>query len=65
MLTRVAIHNYNCLVDFEIELPRRLVLVGSNGSGKTSVWEALVGLQDLLVRGDEATNVFPTRSLTR
>ncbi len=65
MLTRVSIHNYNCLVDFELELPRRLVLVGSNGSGKTSLWEALVGLQDLLVRGDEVTNVFPTRSLTR
>jgi len=65
MLTRVSIHNFNCLVDFELTLPHRLVLVGSNGSGKTSLWAVLVGLQDLLVRGHEVANVFPTRSLTR
>jgi len=65
MLTRVSIHNYNCLVDFEVELPRRLLLVGSNGSGKTSLWEALVALQDLILRGADVTDVFPTRSLTR
>lgn len=65
MLTRVAIHNFNCLVDFELELPRRLLLVGSNGSGKSSLWEALVGLHEVLVRGADVTDAFPTRSLTR
>ena len=63
MLTRVAINNYNCLVGFElVEVPRRLLLVGSNGSGKSSLWEALVALQDLIVRGADVTDVFPTRS---
>lgn len=65
MLTRVAIHNYNCLVNFELELPRRLLLVGSNGSGKSSMWEALAALHDLIVRGADVNDVFPTRSLTR
>jgi predicted ATPase len=65
MLTSVRIHNYNCFVDFELELPRRLLLVGSNGSGKTSLWEALAGLQDVVGRGVEVERVFPTRSLTR
>lgn len=67
MLTRVAIHNYNCLVDFELALPRQLVLVGSNGSGKTSLWEALVALQDFVVRGKQVADdkMFPTSSLTR
>ncbi|WP_437962283.1 AAA family ATPase (plasmid) [Sorangium sp. So ce119] len=65
MLTSVLIHNYNCFVDFTIELPRRLLIVGSNGSGKTSLWEALAGLQDVIVRSTEAASAFPTRSLTR
>jgi predicted ATPase len=65
MLTRLSIHNYNCFVEFEIELPRRLLVVGSNGSGKTSLWTALVGLQDLIVRGADVADVFPTRTLTR
>ncbi|WP_437726412.1 AAA family ATPase [Sorangium sp. So ce861] len=65
MLTSVFIHNYNCFVNFAIELPRRLLVVGSNGSGKTSLWEALAGLQDLIVRSTEAASAFPTRSLTR
>jgi predicted ATPase len=65
MLTSVLIHNYNCFVDFKLELPRKLLIVGSNGSGKTSLWEALAGLQDLVVRSAEAATTFPTRSLTR
>lgn len=66
MLTRISINNYNCLVGFELlEVPRRLLLVGSNGSGKSSLWEALVALQDLIVRGADVTDAFPTRSLTR
>lgn len=65
MLTKIAIRNYNCFGDLTLELPRRLLLVGSNGSGKTSLWEVLVGLQDLIVRGADVADVFPTRSLTR
>lgn len=65
MLTRILIHNYNCFVDFKLELPKRLLLAGSNGSGKTSLWEVLAGLQDVVVRGAEASSAFPTRTLTR
>lgn len=65
MLTSVSIHNYNCFAEFVLALPRRLLLVGSNGSGKTSLWEALAAIQDFAVRGAEAADVFPTRSLTR
>jgi predicted ATPase len=65
MLTRVAIRNYNCFADVELVLPRRLLLVGSNGAGKTSLWQALASLQDLIVRGTDVAELFPTRSLTR
>src|SRR5688572_13404017 len=65
MLTRVSIHNYSCFVGFQLELPRRLLLVGSNGSGKTSLWRALAGLQDVIVHGTDVADVFPTTTLTR
>jgi predicted ATPase len=65
MLSSVLIHNFHCFVDFKLELPRRLLIVGSNGSGKTSLWEALGGLQDIVVRSAEVASVFHTRSLTR
>lgn len=65
MLTRVSIHNYTCFTDVALELPRRLLMVGSNGSGKSSLWEVLVGLQDVIVRGADVAKMFPTRTLTR
>ena len=65
MLKRLHVHNFNCFVDLELELTSRMLLVGSNGSGKSSLWEALAGLQDVIVRGAPVDNVFPTRSLTR
>lgn len=30
MLRKIQIRNFNCLADFELELPRRLLLVGSS-----------------------------------
>ncbi|MRG90794.1 AAA family ATPase [Polyangium spumosum] len=65
MLKRISVHNYNCFVAFELELPRLGVLVGSNGSGKTSLWEVLAGLQDVIIRSRDVTTAFPTRTLTR
>ncbi len=66
MLSRLRVHNYSCFVDFEIEIRRGLaLLVGSNGSGKSSLMEALAGLQDVVVHGSEVERAFPTRSLTR
>ncbi len=41
MLRSIGIHNYHCFVEFRLDLPRKLLLVGSNGSGKTSLREAL------------------------
>ncbi len=65
MLKRIEIHNYNCFVDFNLDLAPLCLLVGSNGSGKTSLWEVLAGLQDFILRGAEISTVFPTSSLTR
>jgi predicted ATPase len=65
MLKHVSIHNYKCFAGFDLALPRQALFVGSNGSGKTSLWNALAGLQDLMVRGADVATAFPTSTLTR
>jgi predicted ATPase len=65
MLRRIYVDNYTCFVDFRLDLPGRLVIVGSNGSGKTSLWDVLAALQDVIVRGVDVASAFSTRTLTR
>lgn len=64
MLKRLHLHNFNCFVGFELDISERCLLVGSNGSGKTSLWEAMASLQDVIVRGADVGRAFSTRSLT-
>src|SRR5579871_706178 len=49
MLTRVYINNYRCLVNFELKLGRRQLIMGANGTGKSSVMDALRLLRKLVV----------------
>ncbi|HYO65770.1 MAG TPA: ATP-binding protein [Archangium sp.] len=65
MLKRVYADNYKSLLNFEFRPPAVSLLAGRNGSGKTSFFEVLGGLQDLLV-WDRGTSVaFPAETLTR
>lgn len=49
VLTRIYINNYRCLVNFELRLGRRQLIIGANGSGKSSVMDALLFLRRLVV----------------
>jgi len=42
MIHKVRIQNFKCLRDVSVELERFTVFVGANGSGKTSVLEAIL-----------------------
>ncbi len=54
MITRIYVDNYKCLVHFEF-VPKRLnLLLGDNGSGKSSLFDVLVRLRDL-INGERAT----------
>ncbi len=65
MLTRLYVDNFRCLVNFELKLDRMALLLGANGSGKTTVFDVLRRLQRFLL-GDQNVRVsFPTSSLTR
>ena len=64
MLKRFYADNFRCLTNFELKLDAANVLLGANGTGKTSVLAVLHKIQDLVVRGAKIDEVFPARDLT-
>jgi len=64
MLKRLYIDNFRCLVNFELKLDPINLLLGANGSGKTSVFDVLRRLQDFLIGDFRVHDVFPVSDLT-
>ena len=64
MLTRLYADNFRCLVNFELLLDETNVLLGANGSGKTSVLDVLGRMQEFIVRGARVGKAFPARDLS-
>ena len=64
MVTRLYVDNFRCLVNFELKLDETNILLGPNGSGKTSVLDALRRIQHLVARGARIEETFPTRDLS-
>lgn len=49
MLKRLYVHNYKCLVNFEINFDKDISLfLGANGSGKSTVFEVLAKLRKVI-----------------
>jgi predicted ATPase len=65
MLKRIYADNFRCLVNFELKLDRLNLLLGENGTGKTTVFDVLYCLQQFLAGNAKVLNVFPSRELTR
>ncbi len=65
MLKSIYINNYNCLVDFKLELDKANLLLGSNGTGKSSVLSVLNNLTDFVNGRNKLEYLFPTHSKTR
>ena len=64
MIVRFYADNFRCLINFELELDQTNIFVGPNGSGKTSVFDALRKIQNLTVRGARIMDEFPQRDLS-
>ena len=65
MITRLYIDNFRTLVNFEVKFDQLNLLMGPNGSGKTSVFAVLRRLQQFN-RGDgKIGSLFALRDLTR
>ncbi len=67
MVERLYVDNYKCLVDFELKLEELTLLLGANGSGKSSVLDVVIAVRKLLTEGVRVTDkeAFPLSSLTR
>jgi ABC-type transport system involved in cytochrome c biogenesis ATPase subunit len=65
MLTRLHIDNFKCFVNFEYKPARRNLILGRNGTGKSSLMDALSLLRRLVVDGEGATKLFPQSQRTR
>ncbi|MCX7806495.1 MAG: ATP-binding protein, partial [Planctomycetota bacterium] len=67
MIRRLYVNNYKCLVNFELRLRELTLLLGPNGSGKTSVLGVMYALRRLLSGGARLTDadVFPAKTITR
>lgn len=67
MLERLEVDNYKCLVGFEIDLDELTLLLGVNGTGKSSVLDVVLAIRQLLSGGCRVTDatVFPASTLTR
>ncbi len=59
MLKRLYVHNYKCLVNFEINFDQDISLfLGANGSGKSTVFEVLAKLRRVIVDEEKLANIF-------
>ncbi len=58
MLKRIFADNFRALVNFELRPGGLNLLLGGNGSGKTSVFEVLGSLRDLIVLGTSVSTLF-------
>lgn len=52
MLSRLYLDNFRCFVNFEYRPGRRELILGGNGSGKSSLLDALLVLRQFVVKGD-------------
>jgi predicted ATPase len=64
MLRRIYVDNYKCLVNFECRFDNINLIIGTNGSGKSSAFEVLRSLQDI-VTGRSPVKRFQGSTLTR
>jgi len=65
MLKKVYIHNFRSFVNFEIEFDNINLLLGKNGSGKTSLFEVLRKLQQLVCDNKKVDELFSSAELPR
>jgi hypothetical protein len=65
VLKTLYVDNYRCLSDFTLELGRETLLLGYNGSGKSSVFDVLAAVRKLAVSRAPIWEAFPfeTRGL--
>jgi predicted ATPase len=65
MLTRLYIDNFRCFEKFEYRPARRNLILGRNGSGKSSLLDALLFLRQFVIAGKKVEELFLLSQRTR
>ena len=65
MITRIYIDNFRCFSNFELRPGRINLLIGSNGSGKSTFQDALARIRALVLDGREIEELFSEADLTQ
>ena len=65
MIERLFVDNFRCFVNFEWKPGKLALLLGENGSGKTSIIDVLWGVQALICLGDDVRSWFPSATRTQ
>jgi len=63
MITEIYIDNFRCLTNFRINPGDFQLWLGDNGSGKTSVLDALRYVQRLM-RGEHVDDIFKSHQMS-
>lgn len=58
MISKIYADNFRGLINFELRLGEKNLLLGPNGSGKTTVFDLLWRIQRLVVGGTKVAEVF-------
>jgi len=64
MLARLYATNYRCLVNFEFKPTAKQLIIGRNGTGKTTVFDVLAMLRDIAARGKPCEEYLGERTRT-
>jgi len=65
MITRLYTDNFKTLVNFALSLGPMNLLLGANGSGKSTVLETIRLIRSFVCEDETSTELFPTSSLCR
>jgi len=65
MLKRIYIDNFRCLVNFELDLDAINLFLGSNASGKSTVFEVLQKIQAFVSGDSKVEGIFKPADCTR
>lgn len=65
MIERIYIDNFRCFSNFEFKPGKVNLILGANGSGKSSMFAMVSSLVDVLIRGEPIAEAFATQTLTR
>ncbi|MEI6757120.1 MAG: ATP-binding protein [Chlorobium sp.] len=64
MLQELYVNNYKCLVNFTLPIKNINLVLGRNGTGKSTAFEVLSRLQSFIAGNERLTRIFPPDTLT-